>query len=119
MHPAIKLILARMESNPEEFVVNLIGRWGKVLHVLEIASCREDWKEVQTKLNEIRMEAAHTELMQELCAPPHPVQEELWPDAIPTHTGLPPHSYEFKAYGVQVKNGTCTVGPIEGEGSGE
>ena len=120
MHKAVELLLARMESNPEEFVDALTGRWSDILRTLEISSCKEDWRLIQTKLDEIRMDAAHTELMQELCAPPHPVQGELWPKAIPTPRNFTPHPpYELRAQGVQVKNGTCTVGPIEGEDSGE
>ena len=124
MHPVVELLMARMDSNPEEFIA-LAGkqsttcRWHDAIYTLQRDCNMEDGGAFFAKLGKLRLNALHNAVMSELCAPPHPVQEELWSKAIPTPRNFTPHSYEFKAYGVQVKNGTCTVGPIEGEDSGE
>lgn len=72
MHPAIELILARMESNPEEFVTDYTSRWQSILNRISEYAPKDEWKEVLAKWNEIRMHNVHREIMQELCAPRSP-----------------------------------------------
>ena len=69
MHPATKLILARIESNPEEFYAEGHGRWSNILDDLRVAATAEDWKLVASKLSEIHMDRVHKKIMEELCAP--------------------------------------------------
>ena len=69
MHPATKLILARIESNPEEFDGQHHGRWTSILDELRVAATGEDWKLISSKLSEINMNRIHKDIMEELCAP--------------------------------------------------
>jgi hypothetical protein len=67
MHPAIELMLARMESNPEEFVDN--GRWTDIMRELTTFVGEEERKLLFEKQRAIRLDLIHKEIMQELCAP--------------------------------------------------
>jgi len=69
MHPATELILARMESNPEEFEVGLNGRWGSILTRLSDSLPEEEWDIVKDRLKVLRLDNIHKQIMQELCAP--------------------------------------------------
>lgn len=78
MHSATELILARMESNPEEFVMG-VSRWSNILNKLSEFAPKEEWKEVLAKWNEIRMDQLHRHVMQELCAPTEqPEQKDMF-----------------------------------------
>ena len=68
MHPAIELILARMESNPEEFM-NTKDRWGDIITELNKYTTEEERRLVFEKMRSIRLDAVHKQIMQELCAP--------------------------------------------------
>lgn len=73
MHSATELILARMESNPEEFVMGT-SRWSNILNKLSEFAQKDEWKVVLARWNEIRMDQLHRHIMQELCAPDEPKQ---------------------------------------------
>lgn len=77
MHPAIELLLARMESNPEEFAERGYGRWATIITELAQAVPPGQWKVVANKLSNIRMDKIHKQIMQELCAPDSPEQLEF------------------------------------------
>lgn len=72
MHPATELILARVESNPEEFKENIGGRWNSILIDLHASCSEEEWELVNAKVKAVRLDAVHQAIMQELCAPTDP-----------------------------------------------
>jgi len=76
MHPAIELILARMESNPEEFM-STRDRWGDIITELNKYTTEEERRLVFEKMRSIRLDAVHKQIMQELCAPESPKQMSL------------------------------------------
>ena len=62
VHPAIELLLARMESNPEEFH----DKWGEL-----ISNYRKNFTEKEKELffikeRELNMECLHQEIMREI-----------------------------------------------------
>lgn len=66
MHPACELLLARMYSNPEEFIAGAV-RWSNILNKISEFAPKDEWKEILTRWNEIRMDQLHKHIMQELC----------------------------------------------------
>jgi len=63
-HPAVELLLKRMDSRPEEF--DHPGKWTwALMHVLNIATT-EEGELIRTKLRELAGDAVHAKLMQEL-----------------------------------------------------
>lgn len=75
MHPAVELLLARIDSNPEEFVEGMSGRWGSILIRLSEAAPEEDWDRIQVRLRDIRLDEIHRQIMRELCAPESPPKQ--------------------------------------------
>ena len=69
MHPAIELMLARMDSNPEEFEDKEEGRWAEIIVELGEVAEKVEWNLLVTKLSSIHMDSIHKKIMQELCAP--------------------------------------------------
>jgi len=69
MHPATELILARIESNPEEFRDSVVCRWNNILLDLHATCPEEEWEIVSAKVKAVRLDAVHQAIMQELCAP--------------------------------------------------
>jgi hypothetical protein len=69
MHPATELILARIESNPEEFKESVNNRWNSILIGLHDSCPKEEWEIVNEKIKAVRLDAVHQAIMQELCAP--------------------------------------------------
>lgn len=141
MHPVIELLMARMDSNPEEFITSVDDadwdcRWGRHVRVIEACSSKEEYALFAAKLSKIKLDALHKEVMSELCASPHPLKP-LQMDMFPSKARdmahpIPPKPYPYiittsggtqvykhEAYGVQVKGGTCTIGPRKDEDSGE
>lgn len=72
MHPATELILARIESNPEEFKESVRNRWNNILIDLNASCPEEEWELVNAKIKAVRLDAVHQAIMQELCAPENP-----------------------------------------------
>ena len=64
MHPAVELLLKRIDSRPEEFDHPTKWTWG-LRHVLDIATA-EEAELIRAKLRELSGDAVHANLMQEL-----------------------------------------------------
>jgi hypothetical protein len=73
-HPTVELLLRRMETHPEEFREDVGGmftttanRWTRTLSHIQESGLEEDWLPLKKKLRDIRMEAVHEYVMDELC----------------------------------------------------
>lgn len=64
-HPVVELLLARMESNPEEFGWGE-GRWDHLLGQVEEYSSDEERRAIRAALRPIHLDKAHEWLMDEL-----------------------------------------------------
>lgn len=73
MHDVVKLLLARMESHPEEFVGDLVAedsreeRWWQVLREVREYGTDEEEKALKDAMRKIKLDAAHHAMMDELC----------------------------------------------------
>ena len=65
LHPAVQLMLARMDTHPEEFRPRGY-RWEEHLDAMLEASSPEERAALTTKLNRFRMDTLHEEVMAEL-----------------------------------------------------
>lgn len=65
LHAMVELLLARMESNPEEFTLEE-DRWGYPITTVEEYGSPEDTAALKKKLRDIRLEEAHKWMMDEL-----------------------------------------------------
>lgn len=69
MNKGIEILLARMESNPDEFVTgNQSGKWLHLIEQFEDNMEPEERKALFTKLNELRMGKFTERVMKELLA---------------------------------------------------
>jgi hypothetical protein len=93
LHPLIELMLARMESNPEEFETDF-GRWEHVLTSIAEHADPASAARVLTVLHGIRLDAAHRAMMEELT---NPVKAML--AASPTFMPVPPMPNGLQNYG--------------------
>lgn len=68
MHEAVKLILKRMDSNPDEFVKGQIKarRWDRLLMEYEPYMTEKEKEGIKQRYSEIQMEQLHKEVMAEL-----------------------------------------------------
>lgn len=64
-HPLVDLMLARMDSNPEEFDGG-IGRWAPAVADIEEYALPEQAALIKAKIAAIRLDAAHHRAMDEL-----------------------------------------------------
>jgi len=64
-HPAVQLMLARMETHPEEFRPRGF-RWETLVATMLAAASPEEAMALTRKLNRFRMDALHEQLMAEL-----------------------------------------------------
>ena len=64
IHHAVELLLARMESHPQEFEDD--RRWARFYQHTKTHWNSTEKKLFSDKMREIRMEAIHTELLKEL-----------------------------------------------------
>jgi hypothetical protein len=64
-HPAVQLMLARMDTHPEEFRPRGY-RWEEHLDAMLEASSPEERAALTTKLNRFRMDTLHEEVMADL-----------------------------------------------------
>lgn len=64
-HPLVDLMLARMDSNPEEFDGG-IGRWASAVADIEEYALPEQAALIKAKIAAIRLDAAHHRAMDEL-----------------------------------------------------
>ena len=65
LHPAVQLMLARMETHPEEFRPRGF-RWETLVATMLAAASPEEAMALTRKLNRFRMDALHEQLMAEL-----------------------------------------------------
>lgn len=72
MHPAIELLMKRMESNPDEFVRgnNKDRMWGSLIERYKEYMTKEDRDALRVKYGEIQMGQLHKEVMAELLREP-------------------------------------------------
>ena len=64
-HPVVELLIARMESNPEEFGWGE-GRWDHLLGQVEEYSSDEERRAIRAALRPIHLDEAHEWMMDEL-----------------------------------------------------
>ncbi len=65
LHPLVKLMLARIESHPQEFeYVSL--RWTAALDATETYATEEERKLIREAIAKVRLDEAHREAMDEL-----------------------------------------------------
>jgi hypothetical protein len=87
---AVELLLARMDSNPEEFTE--YGRWEKHIVKYRPYLPMEDQMALTDKINALRLDVFHKDVMKELLAEPNDkTQEYEWnagtrPGAMPIST---------------------------------
>ena len=78
MNKGIEILLARMESNPDEFVTgNKSGKWLHLIEQFEDNMEPEERKALFTKLNELRMGKFTERVMKELLAEQEEKNEEF------------------------------------------
>ena len=65
---AVELLLARMDSNPEEFTEN--GRWEKLIVRYRSYLPMQDRTAMEDKINTLRLDVFHKDVMNELLAEP-------------------------------------------------
>ncbi len=68
-HDVVKLLLARMESHPEEFK-NSRDRWDMVLGEVLVHANDAEIAAIHASLRNIRLGEAHEDMMEELCNGP-------------------------------------------------
>jgi hypothetical protein len=66
LHGVVKLLLARMESHPEEFLTALDGRWREIIIQVREYGSEEENDAIDAALRPIRLAKAHEEMMDEL-----------------------------------------------------
>ena len=64
VHPGVRLLLARMDSHPEEFTND--QRWANLYQHYKSHWNGTEKKRFNVKMREIRMQAMHEKLMKEL-----------------------------------------------------
>jgi len=72
LHPVVKLLVARMESHPQEFGRGPISnesedRWWRVRETIENFGTEGERAAIQTAMREIELRNAHEWMMDELC----------------------------------------------------
>jgi hypothetical protein len=72
MNKGIEILLERMDSNPEEFVINTsvgVNKWDRLLHNYVSILDKEDIEAYQTKLKQVAKDQFTKEVMEELLNP--------------------------------------------------
>lgn len=79
MHPAIELLLKRMESNPDEFMDGnrRSNRWGRIIDKYDSFMSENDRKVLKEKYTALQMDSMHKEVMAELLYGEEERQKEL------------------------------------------
>jgi hypothetical protein len=65
-HAVVKLLLARMESHPEEFTRSIESRWYDTIGEVNAWGNETDKAAMNAKLRDIRLNEAHEDAMDEL-----------------------------------------------------
>lgn len=72
-HPVVKLLLARMESHPEEFGSDLVSngsleaRWWAVIREVREYGTKTERLAIESAMRKIKLQHAHELMMDELC----------------------------------------------------
>jgi len=69
-HDVVKLLVARMESHPEEFKRSLDGRWYDIIGEINAWGNEADKAAIAAGLRDIRLGEAHEDALDELCNGP-------------------------------------------------
>jgi len=69
-HAVVKLLIARMESHPEEFKRSLDGRWYDIVGEINAWGNETDKAAIAAGLRDIRLGEAHEDALDELCNGP-------------------------------------------------
>lgn len=78
-HDAVKLLLARMESHPEEFRFKESGyhdRWYNHISAVNSYGNETDKAALNAKIRDVRMAEVHEQVMEELCNGPENRRKE-------------------------------------------
>lgn len=78
-HDAVKLLLARMDSHPEEFRFKEGGyhdRWYNHISAINTYGNETDKAAINAKIRDIRMAEVHEQVMEELCNGPENRRKE-------------------------------------------
>ena len=73
LHDVVKLLLARMETHPEEFGGELVAedsredRWWQVIREVREYGTKAEREAIESAMREIKMQRAHEIMMDELC----------------------------------------------------
>jgi hypothetical protein len=89
MNKGIEILLERMDSNPEEFVVNAtigVNKWDRLLHNYASVLDEEDIEAYQAKLKQIAKDQFTAEVMKELLDPKP--SEDYWADSVMQTKGI-------------------------------
>lgn len=73
LHDVVKLLLARMESHPEEFVADLSpedsrsDRWWQVIRCVSEYGTDAEREALEASIRKVKLDKAHEAMMDELC----------------------------------------------------
>jgi hypothetical protein len=67
LHPVVQLILARMESHPDEFDEKAFGRWQHALTAIERYGGPAERDAINAGIRKVRLEEAHVWALDEMC----------------------------------------------------
>lgn len=65
-HEVVKLLLARMESHPEEFTNATDRGWGRQIDLINVYGNEADVAAINAGMRNVRLAEAHSEVMDEL-----------------------------------------------------
>ena len=80
MNKGIEILLERMDSNPEEFVINAsigVNKWDRLLHNYVSVLDKEDIEAYQAKLKQVAKEQFTREVMKEILDPKHDLTQYI------------------------------------------
>lgn len=78
-HPVVELLLARMESHPEEFSGDY-GRWSEVIAIIKNNGTVTERRAVKAGISLVMMSRAHELMMSDLCGANE--EKDIW--SVPT-----------------------------------
>lgn len=78
LHPVTKMLLARMEEHPDEFLEEefLGGRWSSIIQRIRSAGLPEDVEVLNRAIGKVTMDKIHTDAMDELINGPERRERE-------------------------------------------
>jgi len=80
MNKGVEILLERMDSNPEEFVINAnvgVNKWDRLLHNYVGVLDKEDIDAYQAKLKQVAKDQFTKEVMKEILDPKHDLTQYL------------------------------------------